>query len=330
MDLIFDDEEKPVEENENEDIPTEGFVDPVETSESQFDQLLSSSSNIVQQNQITEEQLERIRQNKERAEKLRQERMRKIREKAAGNLEESNYLLKASGSKDNPINSSPAGQSSRIEHSNINSLYEGSMSRNDNETDRFHIEPSISQLVDNEMDIDTVLDEINDGNDKISKNCNRGSLNTNDVQQNIATNIIGDDDDDELVNGTLKHTNEHETMNDNVVPKNIPSKFKHIIDDDEEDELVEGTEKNTNEDSDDEDNIENILNDINDYSNDDDDTIAVMCRKKSNPLLDDENDTITSSKPLLEHNIAKNQKEDGNQIVTSIDEDSPESMEIGT
>ncbi|KAJ8945215.1 hypothetical protein NQ314_009284 [Rhamnusium bicolor] len=88
LDLNVDDPDKPILSDE-EANDTGGFVDTC-TSNDQFDQLLPTSSEPIQE--MTEEQLERMRQNKERAERLREERLRKIREKAQNNLGESNRI----------------------------------------------------------------------------------------------------------------------------------------------------------------------------------------------------------------------------------------------
>lgn len=75
--------------------------------------------------ELTEEQLETIRRNREKAEKLRQERLRKIQEKAAVNLPEKNVLSEASTSsrinidEDMEIQSNPAQDRTKSSRTNF-------------------------------------------------------------------------------------------------------------------------------------------------------------------------------------------------------------------
>lgn len=104
-DLLFED--KPIIEDSDEEPNVEGFVDiqPDDINQQQnlaFDQLLGTSapSPIDTSTELTEEQLERIRLNKERAERLKQERLQKIKNKAEERLEESSQLPGTSGLQD--------------------------------------------------------------------------------------------------------------------------------------------------------------------------------------------------------------------------------------
>jgi len=97
-------EDKPIIDDSDEELNVEGFVD-IENNEinqqqnTQFDQLLTSSASVpnISPVELTDEQLERIRLNKERAARLKQERLEKIRNKASENLQESSQLPGTSG-----------------------------------------------------------------------------------------------------------------------------------------------------------------------------------------------------------------------------------------
>lgn len=92
---IVDEEEKVLnsdEEATDTQVLTDGFVDAVIDP---FDQLVPSNpvEELVLPVQLTEEQKEQVRKNKERAETLRQERLKRIQEKSSQFLESSNASI---------------------------------------------------------------------------------------------------------------------------------------------------------------------------------------------------------------------------------------------
>ncbi|KAL1513851.1 hypothetical protein ABEB36_003199 [Hypothenemus hampei] len=90
FDLLVED--KPIIDSSDEETNLDGFVDNPEPNLDEFDQLAAVPSIVVPDENIelTAEQLEKIRINKEKAEKLRQDRLKRIREKAEIHLQETN------------------------------------------------------------------------------------------------------------------------------------------------------------------------------------------------------------------------------------------------
>lgn len=132
--------------NEEELNVTEGFVD---TYNDQFDQIVSTTSTTEPESQISEEQLERIQQNMERAKRLREEKLRKLQANIQ-NLEKHN----------NSQNITSVTADGHCQN-NINELQDSDKMQTDDE----------NEVGENEDDIDNILDYINtDDNTVAEKN----------------------------------------------------------------------------------------------------------------------------------------------------------------
>lgn len=95
--MLVEGDEKPIVDSSDEETNVDGFIpihnDEIDKQNKQFELLQAAPSVNQPPMQLTEEQQNRIRLNKQRAEKLRQEKLRKIQAKAKESLQISSQVL---------------------------------------------------------------------------------------------------------------------------------------------------------------------------------------------------------------------------------------------
>lgn len=165
MGLNFDEAENPI-SNEEEVNNTGGFID---SYNDQFDQLASSEPITESEPDISEEQLEKIKQNMEKAKRLREEKLRKMRE----NTQDSECTESASIPND----------SKKIQQSN-EMLTEDLLES--------------EHQVDDEEDIDNILDYINEDDD---------TEHTENISKNITDRNIDNSNDSNKANNKINNEN---------------------------------------------------------------------------------------------------------------------------
>lgn len=182
MGLIFDEAEEPV-LSEEEINDTGGFIDTYN------DQFVSTEPITEPEPEISEEQLERMRQNMENAKRLREEKLRQIGGSTQNNVDVHNQM--------------DTQDSGSIECGNITNVTNNDVSRNktyeSNEMLTEDIADSEQEVEDND-DIDNILDYINEDDvNELTENANSSIIEPNNMEKSNNDSIPNNKLNDENV-----------------------------------------------------------------------------------------------------------------------------------